>query len=166
MMPLKMGSMGHLSGLKPDHAAMSATVPDLNGSTRDQQVRALRSELTRLAWRQEALRRDLELLETNRTAKRGVDAEITAGTRQAVRGERLTEGSRRRRGRQLTMNYIAHPQWTMQEQRVTSKLVLCQLRKHHYAVPSPVGEDGEVHAAGVNNGVSQPGRELALYIMT
>jgi general stress protein 26 len=50
--------------------------------------------------------------------------------------------------------------------RVTSELVLRTLRAQHFMVLATVGEDGMPHAAGVNYGVSHPGRALALYIMT
>jgi general stress protein 26 len=46
------------------------------------------------------------------------------------------------------------------------ELVLRQLRAHHFAVLSTVGEDGSPHAAGVSYGMSGPGQELALYVMT
>ena len=65
MMLFMMGSMEHLSGSEHDHAAVPGDVPDLNGLTRDQQVWALRGEMTKLAWRQEALRHDLEQLEAD-----------------------------------------------------------------------------------------------------
>jgi hypothetical protein len=53
-----------------------------------------------------------------------------------------------------------------QEQRVTVDLVLRELRRHDFAVLSTVGEDGGADSAGVNYGVSAPGEELALYVMT
>lgn len=51
-------------------------------------------------------------------------------------------------------------------QRVTAELVLRELRKHDFAVVSTVSEEGQPFSAGVNYGVSEPGRELALYVMT
>ncbi len=51
-------------------------------------------------------------------------------------------------------------------QRVTFELVLHELRAHNFAVLSTVGDDGRPHSAGVNYGVSRPGCELALYVMT
>jgi hypothetical protein len=51
-------------------------------------------------------------------------------------------------------------------QRVTADLVLSELRRHDFAVLSTVGEDGGADSAGVNYGVSAPGDELALYVMT
>jgi hypothetical protein len=50
--------------------------------------------------------------------------------------------------------------------RVTTEIVLTQLRKCHFAVLSTVSEEGKPHAAGVNYGVSRPGRDLAIYVMT
>ena len=52
------------------------------------------------------------------------------------------------------------------EQRVTFDLVLRELRAHHFAVLTTVGEDETPDSAGVNYGVSAPGGELALYVMT
>jgi hypothetical protein len=77
MMLFMMGSMGHSSGSEHDHAGMSGDMPNPNGLSRDQQIHALRGELTKLAWRQEALRQDLEHLETGRV----VEAEATAPRR-------------------------------------------------------------------------------------
>lgn len=85
MMFFMMGSMGHdhRSGMSSDahHDGVSAEVPDLTGRSRDQQAWTLRRELTRMAWRQEALRHDLEQLEAEQQAERVVDAEHTAGAR-------------------------------------------------------------------------------------
>lgn len=61
---------------------------------------------------------------------------------------------------------MAHPQQMVREQRVTIDLVLHQLRKRNFAVLSTVGNDGRPASAGVNYGVSRPGHELAIYIMT
>ena len=69
MMIFMMGSMGHNHGSGADTQRGSWTdgvpddLPDLAGLPRDQQVWALRRELTRLAWRQAALRQDLERLQ-------------------------------------------------------------------------------------------------------
>jgi nitroimidazol reductase NimA-like FMN-containing flavoprotein (pyridoxamine 5'-phosphate oxidase superfamily) len=52
------------------------------------------------------------------------------------------------------------------QQRVTFELVLRQLRKRNFAVLTTVDEAGNPHAAGVNYGVSRPGRPFALYVMT
>lgn len=52
------------------------------------------------------------------------------------------------------------------EQRVTFDLVLRELRAHNFAVLATVDEDGAPDSAGVNYGVSAPGRDLALYVMT
>ena len=50
--------------------------------------------------------------------------------------------------------------------RVTLELVLKQLRRCHFAVLSTVDKEGRSHSAGVNYGVSRPGGELAIYVMT
>jgi hypothetical protein len=49
---------------------------------------------------------------------------------------------------------------------VTGDLVLRELRAHNFLVLSTVDESGAPDAAGVNYGVSAPGRPLALYVMT
>src|SRR5215207_5721032 len=51
-------------------------------------------------------------------------------------------------------------------QRVTAELVLRELRAHNFAVLSTVDASGAPDSAGVNYGVSAPGRDLALYVMT
>ena len=85
MMFFMMGSMRHdqRSGMSSDahHDGVSAEVPDLTGRSRDQQAWALRRELTRMAWRQEALRHDLEQLKAEQQSEQVVDAEHTAGAR-------------------------------------------------------------------------------------
>jgi general stress protein 26 len=50
--------------------------------------------------------------------------------------------------------------------RVTLELVLNELRRCHFAVLSTVDTEGTSHSAGVNYGVSRPGKELAIYVMT
>ena len=50
--------------------------------------------------------------------------------------------------------------------RVTGELVISQLRKRDFAVLSTVSEERRPHSAGVNYGVSRPGRDLAIYVMT
>ena len=57
-------------------------------------------------------------------------------------------------------------QRSAREERVTFDLVLRELRAHNFAVLSTVDEYGEPDSAGVNYGVSAPGRNLALYVMT
>jgi Pyridoxamine 5'-phosphate oxidase len=52
------------------------------------------------------------------------------------------------------------------EQRVTFELVLSQLRKRDFAVLSTISEERRPYAAGVNYGVSRPGRGLAIYVKT
>jgi general stress protein 26 len=53
-----------------------------------------------------------------------------------------------------------------EEQRATFAFVFRQLRKRDFAVLSTVDESGIPQSAGVNYGVSRPGREFALYVMT
>lgn len=60
----------------------------------------------------------------------------------------------------------ASPQRRAQEERVTFDQVLRELRAHNFAVLATVDADGAPDAAGVNYGVSAPGRDLALYVMT
>lgn len=50
--------------------------------------------------------------------------------------------------------------------RVTAELVLTLLRKRDFAVLSTVSEEKRPHSAGVNYGVSRPGRDFAIYVMT
>ena len=50
--------------------------------------------------------------------------------------------------------------------RVTLELVLNELRRCHFAALSTVDKEGKSHSAGVNYGVSRPGGELAIYVMT
>src|SRR5262245_163006 len=50
--------------------------------------------------------------------------------------------------------------------RLTVELVLNQIRKCHFAVLSTVDIDNMSHSAGVSYGVSNPGDELAIYVMT
>jgi hypothetical protein len=49
---------------------------------------------------------------------------------------------------------------------VTLERVLRELRKHNFAVLSTVGADGSPDSAGVCYGISSPGDELVLYVMT
>jgi general stress protein 26 len=53
-----------------------------------------------------------------------------------------------------------------QDERVTFDLVLRELRAHNFAILSTVDDGGGPDSAGVNYGVSGPGHELALYVMT
>lgn len=64
------------------------------------------------------------------------------------------------------MDTRASPAKRINAPRVTFALVLSQLRKHNFAVLSTVGDGGRAHSAGVNYGVSRPGRDLAIYVMT
>ena len=64
------------------------------------------------------------------------------------------------------MDTMAHPRRHAQAQRVTLELALSQLRTHNFAVLSTVGDDGRPYSAGVNYGVSRPGSDLAIYVMT
>ena len=52
------------------------------------------------------------------------------------------------------------------DERVTPEMVLTQLRRCHFAVLSTVRADGRPHAAGVSYGVTRPGRDLAICVMT
>ena len=52
------------------------------------------------------------------------------------------------------------------QQRVTFDLVLRKLRAHNCVVLATVDEDGAPDSAGVTYGVSAPGHDLALYVMT
>lgn len=49
---------------------------------------------------------------------------------------------------------------------LTFEMVLDQLRKRDFAVLSTSDTAGTPHSAGVNYGVSQPDRDLAIYVMT
>jgi hypothetical protein len=51
-------------------------------------------------------------------------------------------------------------------ERVTPALILRELRTHNFAVLSTVDADGRPRSAGVNYGVSAPGGDLAIYVMT
>lgn len=51
-------------------------------------------------------------------------------------------------------------------QRVTPELVVRELRCHSFAVLSTVSAQGMPDSAGVNYGVSGPGADLAVYVMT
>lgn len=50
--------------------------------------------------------------------------------------------------------------------KVTPALVLRELRRHNFAVLSTTDEHGRPRSAGVNYGVSTPGGDLAIYVMT
>lgn len=52
------------------------------------------------------------------------------------------------------------------ERRVTSDLVLDHIRKRDFSVISTVNGAGLPRSAGVTYGVSRPGRDLAIYVMT
>ena len=60
----------------------------------------------------------------------------------------------------------ARPAGQRQPTRVTFDLVLHELRNHDFAVLSTVSADGSPHSAGVNYGISRPGPDLAIYVMT
>ena len=51
-------------------------------------------------------------------------------------------------------------------ERVTAALVLRELRAHNFAVLSTVHEAGRPNSAGVSYGVSAPGVDLAIHVMT
>jgi general stress protein 26 len=61
---------------------------------------------------------------------------------------------------------VERPQHRARASHMTFEMVLRQLRKHNFAVLSTVGEDARPASAGVTYGVSRPGRDLALYMMT
>ena len=54
----------------------------------------------------------------------------------------------------------------MNEQQVTFEVVLSHLRKRDFAVLSTVSNESKPHAVGVNYGVSRPGRDFVIYVMT
>ena len=87
IMMFMMGGMGHgnmhgnMSEPEGLHGSAVEDTPDLAGLSRDEQVRELRQELTRMAWRQEALRQDIEQLNAGRKDEQVVDAENPAGAR-------------------------------------------------------------------------------------
>lgn len=76
MMIFMMGSMGHQHSLAPSELTVSSAEDqlDMAGLSPDQKARALRRELTRLAWRQEALRQDLERFEAEQNVERVGDS--------------------------------------------------------------------------------------------
>ena len=51
-------------------------------------------------------------------------------------------------------------------ERVTPARVLRELRTHDFAVLSTIDENGRPRSAGVSYGVSAPGSDLAVYVMT
>jgi general stress protein 26 len=61
---------------------------------------------------------------------------------------------------------MGSPDRKVKEQRVTFKLVLSQIRKQNFAVLSTVSGGGRPHSAGVNYGVSRPGSDFFIYVMT
>jgi general stress protein 26 len=64
------------------------------------------------------------------------------------------------------MNQVSSPVRPLSASRVTFAMVLRQLRQQHFTILATVGDDGQPPAAGVNYGVSQPAKVLALYVMT
>ena len=64
------------------------------------------------------------------------------------------------------MDKVKRPRQSVQAPHVTCEIVLRQLRKHDFAVLSTTAEDARPASAGVTYGVSQPGQNLALYVMT
>lgn len=61
---------------------------------------------------------------------------------------------------------MEHPDRHVTRPRVTFELVLGRLRTHDVAVLATIDNTGMPDAAGVNYGVSGPGRALAIYVMT
>ena len=49
---------------------------------------------------------------------------------------------------------------------MTFEVVLNHLRKRDFAVLSTVSQESKPHAVGVNYGVSRPGRDFVIYVMT
>ena len=49
---------------------------------------------------------------------------------------------------------------------MTPALILRELRAHNFAVLSSADDEGRPRSAGVNYGVSAPGGDLAIYVMT
>jgi hypothetical protein len=64
------------------------------------------------------------------------------------------------------MGTMKPPQSGTSAARVSAESVLRELRRRNFAVLSTVGEDARPASAGVNYGVSLPGQDLALYVMT
>ena len=54
----------------------------------------------------------------------------------------------------------------MTSRPVTFESVVNRLREHHFAVLATSGADGKPHAAGVNYGLSRPGGDFAIFVMT
>ena len=54
----------------------------------------------------------------------------------------------------------------MKDQQLTFDVILSHLRKRDFAVLSTVSSRSRPHSVGVNYGVSAPGRDLAIYVMT
>jgi hypothetical protein len=54
----------------------------------------------------------------------------------------------------------------MKDQPVTFELVLGHLRKRDFAVLSTINAESKPHSVGVTYGVSRPGRDVAIYVMT
>ena len=69
MMLFMMGSMQHQPGADgSQHHTAAGEAPNLEGLTRDERIQVLRTEMTRMNWRQESLRQELERLEQERLA--------------------------------------------------------------------------------------------------
>lgn len=68
MMIFMLGSMDHGSDAHEVHKNVRGVSLDEMGQSHDEQIWALRNELTRMAWRQESLRQELERLETDKKA--------------------------------------------------------------------------------------------------
>jgi hypothetical protein len=68
--------------------------------------------------------------------------------------------------RYTTMRTMNRPQRDQQASHVTFEMTLRALRAHNFAVLSTAGEDARAASAGVTYGVSRPGEDLALYVMT
>jgi general stress protein 26 len=64
------------------------------------------------------------------------------------------------------MGMLTPPRQTERMAQISAELVLRQLRKHNFVVLSTVGPDETPASAGVTYGVSRPGHDLGLYVMT
>ena len=78
-----MRGMGHgsMSASDGHHDGAPEATHDLGGLPRDERVHGLRHELARMAWRQEALRHELDDLERQTRGDRVVDADARPSAR-------------------------------------------------------------------------------------
>jgi hypothetical protein len=76
MMLFMMGSMNHQAGSDEHEPGVGSQLPNLEGLTRDEQVQALRGEMTRINWRQATLRQEVERLERERAGETTTKVEL------------------------------------------------------------------------------------------